>query len=238
MTERKKILIVEDDPQLRRLLRISLESTGFPVVEAASVREAIRQSKDYVPELVILDLGLPDGSGIDFLRDLRGWSSIPVIILSIQDDEDGKILALDTGANDYVTKPFSVNELLARIRVLLRPRESAKLEQMDQVFCVGSLRVDVARRLVTVDGREARLTSTEFHLLQLFLENSGRVLTHKQILKEIWGPHQTDEVHYLRVYIGALRKKVERDPQNPSLILTEPGVGYRLKTPPDFELSP
>jgi two-component system KDP operon response regulator KdpE len=220
------VLVVEDEPQVRRFLRASLASHGYRVVEANGYREAEQLATSHNPELFLLDLGLPDGDGIELTRSLRGWTRAPIIVVSARGREEDKVKALDAGADDYLTKPFGVNELLARLRVALRharasPQESPVLE-------VGPLRIDLARREVTVEGREVRLTPTELKLLALLARNAGKVLTHRHILREVWGPNAT-EVHYVRVHMAELRKKIEADPARPRLLVTEVGVGYRLR---------
>jgi len=219
------VLVIDDELQIRRFLRISLEANGYQVHEAATFAAGLAAAAQLRPDLLILDLGLPDGEGLDLLRRLREWSSLPTIVLSARMSDADKVAALDSGADDYLTKPFSVPELLARLRVALRHAQPAT---SDPVFRTGSLAVDLAARLVTVDGAPVKLTPTEYALLRLLVQHAGRVLTHRQILKEVWGPQYVDETHYLRVYFGQLRQKLEANPALPALILTEPGVGYRL----------
>ncbi len=223
------VLIIDDEPQIRRLLTVTLEANGFRVVSAVSGQEGVCLAAQHRPALVILDLGLADVSGQEVLRRLREWSNVPVIILSVQDDERGKVAALDNGADDYVTKPFNSAELLARLRVALR---HAVRPDEESVFQSGRLVVDLANRRVTVSGREISFTATEYKLLRLFVRHAGKVLTHRQILREVWGPGAEQQTHYLRVYVAHLRVKLEPDPSRPTLILTEPGVGYRLKPEP------
>ncbi len=224
------VLVVEDEPQVRRFLRASLLSHGYRLVEAGGVREAEQLATSHGPDLFLLDLGLPDGDGIELTRSLRGWTRAPIIVLSARGREEDKVSALDAGADDYLTKPFGVNELLARLRVALRhvraqPEEPAVVE-------AGPLRVDLQRREVTIGGREAHLTPIEFRLLALLARNAGKVLTHRQILREVWGPNAA-EAHHVRVHMAELRKKVEADPARPRLLITEVGVGYRLRDRPD-----
>jgi two-component system KDP operon response regulator KdpE len=219
------VLVVEDEPHVRRFLRAALASHGYRLVEAGSVRDAEQLAPSHNPDLYLLDLGLPDGDGIDLARRLRTWTRAPIIVLSARGREEDKVKALDAGADDYLTKPFGTNELLARLRVALR---HAHAGPGDPVFEAGALRVDLARREVTVEGREVRLTPTEFRLLALLARNAGKVLPHRHILKEVWGPAAT-EVHYVRVHMAELRKKIEAEPARPRLLLTEPGVGYRLR---------
>jgi two-component system KDP operon response regulator KdpE len=222
------VLVVEDEAQMRRFLRASLGSHGFSVVEAATGAEAIALATSHNPEVVLLDLGLPDTDGLDLTRRLREWSVVPIIVLSARGREEDKVMALDAGADDYLTKPFGVNELLARIRVALRHAALAG-GAADPVLQVGGLRIDQPRREVTLDGRELRLTPLEYRLLALLAQNAGRVLTHRHILKQVWGPGHVEDTHYLRVYMAQLRRKLEPDPAQPRLLLTEPGVGYRLR---------
>ena len=219
------VLVVDDEPQIRRLLTVSLEANGYRILPAVTGQEGLVLAAQHRPDLVILDLGLPDLSGQEILRRLREWSNTPVIILSVQDDEAGKVAALDAGADDYVTKPFNTAELLARLRVALR---HTSRQDEAAVFQAGNLVVDLATRRVTVGGREIKLTVTEYNLLRLFVRHAGKVLTHRQILREVWGPGHDNDTHYLRVYIAHLRDKLEADPAQPRHLITEPGVGYRL----------
>lgn len=219
------VLIIDDEVQIRRLLRANLEANGYRVLEAATGQEGITQAAQCRPDVVILDLGLPDMDGVTVLKRLREWSRVPVVVLSVRDREEDKVAALDNGADDYVTKPFSTGELLARLRVAQRHAQpGAELS----VFRAGQLEVDLTARLVRLKGREVRLTATEYSLLRLFIQHAGKVLTHRQILREVWGPNAIEQTHYLRVYIAHLREKLEADPSRPRLIVTEPGVGYRL----------
>ena len=220
------VLVVEDEPQVRRFLRAALSSRGYRLLEAATAREAEQLATSHLPDLLLLDLGLPDRDGIELTRALRGWTRAPIIVLSARGREEDKVHALDAGADDYLTKPFGVNELLARIRVALR--HAQQLPAAGPVLEVGPLRVDLARREVAVEGREVRLTPTEFRLLELLARNPGRVLTHAHILREIWGPGST-QAHLVRVHMAELRRKIEPDPARPRLVLTEVGVGYRLR---------
>lgn len=222
-----RILVIDDEVQIRRLLRIGLEAQGFQIFEAETGAAGIQSATQVRPELVILDLGLPDMGGIDVLKNIRGWSQVPVIILSVQEGESDKIEALDAGADDYITKPFGMGELMARIRVALRAPASSEAKS---IYRSGRLEVDLAAHVVKISDLEIKLTHTEFDLLALLIRHAGKVLTHKQILREIWGPNQENETHYLRVYMGSLRKKIEADSSDPQLIVTEPGVGYRLKS--------
>jgi two-component system KDP operon response regulator KdpE len=222
------ILVVEDELQMRRFLRASLTSHGFAVVEAATASEAVALATSHNPEVILLDLGLPDDDGIALTRRFREWSHAPIIVISARGRETDKVEALDAGADDYLTKPFGASELLARIRVALRHARQAG-GSAEPLLEIGSLRVDLARREVTIEGREVRLTPIEYRLLVLLAQNAGKVLTHRQILKEVWGPGHTEDTHYLRVYMAQLRRKIEGDPAQPRLLTTEPGVGYRLR---------
>ena len=222
------VLVVEDEPQMRRFLRACLTSHGYRLVEAANAREVEQLLPSHNPEVVLLDLGLPDGDGIDLTRRLREWTRVPIVVVSARGREEDKVLALDAGADDYLTKPFGVNELLARLRVALRHARREGSGPDSPVIEAGGLRVDLERREVSVDGREVKLTPIEFRLLAFLALNAGKVLTHRQILEEVWGPGYAAQSHYVRVHMAELRKKVEADPARPRLILTELGVGYRL----------
>ncbi len=218
-------LIIDDEVQIRRLLRVPLEAENYEVVEAGSGQEGLLEIANRKPAVVLLDLGLPDMDGLDVLKRLREWSEVPVLILSVRDDEAGKVAALDAGAEDYVIKPFSTPELLARLRVAQRKTRPA--EEVS-VFKQGDLLVDLTARSVTRAGREIKLTATEYALLRLFVKHPGRVLTHRYILREVWGPKSEEHRQYLRVYVTHLRQKIEPDPVKPELIKTEPGIGYRF----------
>jgi len=224
-SEKPLVLIVDDEPQIRRLLTVTLEANAYRVLAAASGQEGVVLAAQHRPALVILDIGLPDLSGQEVLRRLREWSNAPVIVLSVQDDEKGKVAALDAGADDYVTKPFNTDELLARLRVALR--RSTKTEEAAVVYA-RNLVVDMSTRRVTVSGKEVKLSKIEYDLLRLLARHAGKVLTHRQILQEVWGPGHENDTHYLRVYIAHLREKLETNPESPELILTELGVGYRF----------
>jgi two-component system KDP operon response regulator KdpE len=223
--EKLQVLVVDDEVQIRRFLRISLEAGGYHVHEAGTGKEAIFIAAKVRPDLIILDLGLPNTDGVTMLKQLREWTKTPVIILSVRDADADKVAALDAGADDYLTKPFSTEELLARLRVALRHTQP---EPDLRLFTTNELQVDLTRRLVTVRGEPVKLTPTEYALLRLLVQHAGRVLTHRQILKEVWGPAYIDENHYLRVYFSQLRQKLEENPALPKYLLTEPGVGYRL----------
>ena len=226
-----RILVVEDEVPLRRFLRATLSSRDYALLEAGSVREAEQLLTSGRPDLVLLDLQLPDGDGVDFARAIREWTQVPVIVVSARGREEDKVRALDAGADDYLTKPFGVDELLARIRAALRRAARAAGGPDGPVLEAGPLRVDLARREVRVGDREVRLTPIEFRILALLARNAGRVLTHRQILREVWGPGHDDEVHYVRVHMAELRKKIEAEPARPRLLLTDPAVGYRLREP-------
>jgi two-component system KDP operon response regulator KdpE len=218
-------LVIDDEPQIRRLLQITLEAKGYKVFEAATGQQGLLDAAQRRPDIVILDLGLPDLDGVTVLKRLREWSKVPVLVLSVRDREQDKIAAFDAGADDYVTKPFGTGELLARLRVAQR---HAHPSPETAVFRSGRLELDFVRRIVQVAGKEVRLTATEYSLLTLLARNAGRVLTHRQLLTEVWGPQAVEQTHYLRVYLAHLREKLEADPAKPELLITEPGVGYRL----------
>jgi two-component system, OmpR family, KDP operon response regulator KdpE len=219
------VLVIDDELQMRRLLRACLEGNGYRVLEASSGQEAITQAAQHPPDIIILDLGLPDLDGLAVLKRLREWSRVPVVVLSVRDREEDKVAALDNGADDYVTKPFGTGELLARLRAAHRHALPAA---ESPVFRAGDLEVDLTARVVKLKGQQVKLTATEYSLLRIFEQHAGKVLTHRQILKEVWGPNYTDQTHYLRVYIAHLREKLETDLSKPRLITTESGVGYRF----------
>ena len=223
-----RVLVVDDELAIRRFLRASLSAQGYQIFEAASGREGLEAAATVRPDLIILDLGLPDLEGVEVTRRLREWSKIPVLILSVRGQEEEKIAALDAGADDYLTKPFSMGELLARMRVAMR---HAAQPAEDPVVTVGDLTVDVARRLTTVGGREIALTPVEYSLLKTLAVHVGRVMTHGQLLREVWGPGYVSDGNLLRVNVSKLRHKIELDPARPRYIVTEPGVGYRLQAP-------
>jgi two-component system, OmpR family, KDP operon response regulator KdpE len=222
------VLIIEDEPQMRRFLRAALESHDYRPVEAATAREGLAQASGRNPDVILLDLGLPDGDGIDLTRTIREWSRTPIIVLSARGQEQDKIAALDAGADDYLTKPFAAGELMARLRVALRHGAQPE-EARDPVYAADDLRVDLGRRQVWVGDAEVHLTPLQYKLLAVLVRHAGQVLTHRRLLKEVWGPNVTEHTHYLRVYMAQLRHKLERDPARPRLLLTESGVGYRLK---------
>jgi two-component system KDP operon response regulator KdpE len=222
----QRVLIVDDENAIRRYLRAALGAQGFSIVEAANGQEAINAVVSNHPDLIILDLGLPDVDGIEVTRRLREWSQTPIIILSVREAEHDKISALDAGADDYLTKPFSTGELMARMRVALR-RQGSKPD--DSILQVDDLKMDVARRLVTVGDTQISLTPTEYEILRLLLQNAGKVMTHRQLLRQVWGTAYESEMHILRVNISNLRRKIEPDPSRPHYLLTEPGVGYRIR---------
>jgi two-component system, OmpR family, KDP operon response regulator KdpE len=220
------VLIIDDEIQMRRLLRVTLEGNGYRVFEAASGQEGLVEAAQRRPDMVVLDLGLPDMDGQAVLQRLREWSEAPVLVLSVREGEEDKVAALDHGADDYMNKPFSTAELLARLRAA---RRRAQPVADNVVFHSGHLQVDLSSRLVKVKGREVKLTPTEYGLLRLLVRNAGKVVTHRQILKEVWGPNYGEQTHYLRVYMAHLREKLEENASRPELLLTEPGVGYRLQ---------
>lgn len=222
-----KILIIEDEPQIRRFVRAALTAQNFQVFEAESGQQGLTEAATRKPDMVILDLGLPDMDGVEIVRRLREWTAIPIIVLSARAMESAKIATLDEGADDYLSKPFGMGELLARIRVALR--RSAGGRGLDPgEFALANLKVDLARRHVYVDGTEIHLTPIEYRLLSVLVRNAGRVMTHRQLLREVWGPTHSEDSHYLRIYMAQLRHKLERDPTQPRLLLTEAGVGYRF----------
>jgi two-component system KDP operon response regulator KdpE len=224
----QRALVVDDEISIRRYLRATLTSQGFVVYEAASGEEAINAVLASRPDIIILDLGLPDFDGVEVTRRLREWSQTPIIILSVREAENDKIAALDAGADDYLTKPFSTGELMARIRVAFRKLGKAP---DDPVLQVDALRMDLPHRIVTIENREISLTPTEYDLLRIMLQNAGKVITHQHLLRQVWGTAYESEMHLLRVNISNLRAKLEPDPARPTYIHTEPGVGYRLKAP-------
>lgn len=223
-----RILVVDDEPQIRRFLRPALAAAGYEVIEAENGTDALKAVATAGPELVILDLGLPDMDGKEVITSLRGWSEIPIIILSARDRETEKIAALDLGADDYIEKPFTIGELTARIRTAMRHRGTAS--KVPSVVASDGLVIDMVQRMVQRDGKSIRLTPKEYDLLTLLAHHAGRVVTHRTLLTSVWGPAHEEDMHYLRVFIGQLRQKIERDPAQPKIVQTEPGVGYRLSS--------
>ncbi|MGE5508633.1 MAG: response regulator [Chitinophagales bacterium] len=221
----RRILVIDDEPQIRRLLKVALTAHGYQVDDVPTGQEGLNQAAVLHPDLILLDLGLPDLDGVEVVRRLREWSAVPVIVLSVREQEADKVGALDAGADDYLTKPFGMGELLARLRVALRRNEP---KEEEPVLTLGSLMIDRARRVVTVDGRKVRLTPTEYEILKTLAHDVGRVITNRQLLRSVWGPGYENETHYLRVYVGQLRRKLEKNPSRPEHLLTEPAVGYRL----------
>jgi two-component system KDP operon response regulator KdpE len=221
------VLVVDDEAAVRRFLRATLPNQGYRLIECETGEQALVEASTRGPDLILLDLGLPDLDGVEVTRRLREWTAIPVIVLSARGQENDKIEALDAGADDYLTKPFGMGELLARMRVALRHRDVDGEEE--SVFEVGELKVDLGARRVFVRGAEVHLTRTEYRLLALLVRHAGKVVTHRQLLKDVWGPGSADQTHYLRVYMGTLRHKIEEDPARPRYLTTEIGVGYRLK---------
>jgi two-component system KDP operon response regulator KdpE len=223
------ILLIEDEPQMRRFLRAALGAQDYRLVEATTARDGLAQAASRNPDVILLDLGLPDRDGLEVARELREWSATPIIVLSARGREQDKVAALDLGADDYLTKPFGVEELLARIRVALRHAALPPGAPPEPVFQAGDVRVDLVRREVRRGDQEVHLTPTEYKLLTLLVRHAGKVLTHRQLLKEVWGTTYADQSHYVRVYMAQLRQKLEADPARPRLLVTEPGVGYRLR---------
>jgi two-component system, OmpR family, KDP operon response regulator KdpE len=221
------VLVVEDEPQMRRFLRASLGAEGYRIREAWTVADGVREAAAEHPDAILLDLGLPDGDGLDLVRRVREWSTVPIVVVSARGREDEKVAALDAGADDYLPKPFGTKELLARLRVALRHARAAA-SPAGPVLVAGPLRMDLERHEAWVEGRSVRLTPIEWRLLAHLARHAGKVLTHAQILREVWGPNASTQSHYVRVYMAELRKKLEPDPSRPRLLLTEPGVGYRL----------
>jgi two-component system KDP operon response regulator KdpE len=221
-------LIVEDEPQIRRFVRMALEGEGWVVHQSECLKRGLIDAGTRTPDLIVLDLGLPDGDGMQLIRDVRGWSPVPIIVLSARIDEGDKIAALDAGADDYLTKPFGIGELLARVRAALR-RQHKGIAHASSSVSFGKVEVDLQKRQVHRDGQPVHLTPTEYKLLSVLLANMGRVVTAPQLLREVWGPSNTDNGHYVRIYMGHLRQKLEEDPAQPRHLLTETAVGYRLQ---------
>ena len=227
MNNSPTIIVIEDEAQIRRFLRTSLTSEGYQLIEAETGKQGLTEAGTRKPDLIILDLGLPDMDGVEVVKELRTWSSVPIIILSARSQESDKISALDAGADDYLVKPFGIGELLARIRVALRHMPITENEE-EGIFSVDELQVDMIHRKITVGGVEVHLTPIEYRLLSVLIKHAGKVLTHQLLLKEVWGPNYVERAHYLRIYMGTLRHKLEKDPARPRFLLTEVGVGYRL----------
>ena len=227
------ILLIEDEPQMRRFLRVTLQSHGYDLIESPSGQDGLAQATTRNPDVILLDLGLPDIDGLEVLLKIREWSQVPVIILSAREQEQDKIRALDAGADDYLTKPFGAGELVARIRVATRHKTMQQVGQAEPVFILNTLRVDLAGRHVFLKDAEVHLTPIEYRLLAYFIKNAGKVVTHTQLLKEVWGPAYINQPHYVRVYMGMLRHKLEEDPSRPRFFINEPGIGYRLRYEPE-----
>jgi two-component system KDP operon response regulator KdpE len=228
LTRRPIVLLIEDEPEIRRFLRATLVSHGYRLFEAVTGEEGLREAEVRQPDIIVLDLGLPDIDGLDVIRRLRAWTGVPIIVLSARGQEADKITALDKGADDYVSKPFGVGELLARIRASLRNAERTVREVGEPSFTVGELHVNLTQRRVLVSGQDVHLTPLEYRLLTTLVKHAGKVLTHRQLLRDVWGPPYADQAHYLHVYMAQLRRKIETDSTQPRYLLTEPGVGYRL----------
>jgi len=222
------VVLIEDEPQIRRFLRATLSGQGYRLFEAATGADGLVEVGSRQPDVIIIDLGLPDMDGVDVIRRLREWTAVPIIVLSARGQERDKVTALDAGADDYVSKPFGASELVARIRVALRHAAGASHEADEAAFKVGELQVDRLRRHVSLGGTEVRLTPTEYKLLTTLIRHAGKVVTHQQLLREVWGPAHTEQAHYVRIYMAHLRHKLEAEPARPRYLLTEPGVGYRL----------
>lgn len=229
MSQEVTILLIEDEPEIRRFLRTTLPAHGFHIHEAATAYDGLTQAKAWNPDLILLDIGLPDFEGTEVIRQVREWTATPIVVLSARDQEQAKVAALDLGADDYITKPFGVNELLARVRTALR-HAARTGDGGESVFVLGDLKVDLGRRQVFASEKEVHLTPIEYKLLTTLIQYAGKVLTHRQLLKEVWGPLHVDEGHYLRVYMRQLRNKLELNPAHPRYLMTELGVGYRLRT--------
>lgn len=226
MMKFKKVLVVDDESSIRKFLRVCLEHENYDVIEASSAQEGLQELISQRAELVILDLGLPDLSGQDLIAKIRSWSQVPILVLTAQEDENAKAEVLDSGADDYLTKPFSVPELMARIRVA--ERHNLKTQNESPIFKTGQLEVNLAERCVYLANHEVHLTATEYALLKCLVQHAGRVVTHRQLLKDVWGPHSIEHTQYLRVYMGHLRKKLEPTPESTKILVNEPGIGYRL----------
>jgi len=231
--DKELILLIEDEPQMRRFLRITLQIQGYRLIESATARDGLMQATTRNPDVVLLDLGLPDLDGLEVTKRLREWNQTPIIVISAREQEQDKVKALDAGADDYLTKPFNASELLARIRVALRHAARQNTDKNEPVFTLRNLRVDLAQRQVFVSDKEVHLTPIEYKLLMVLVRHAGKVITHTQLLKEVWGPAHINEVQYLRVYMTQLRHKLETDPARPRFLMNEPGIGYRLKYEPE-----
>jgi two-component system KDP operon response regulator KdpE len=231
--EKELILLIEDEPQMRRFLRITLQSQGYRLVESETGSDGLFQAASRNPDVVLLDLGLPDIDGLEVTARLREWTATPIIVISAREQEQDKVKALDAGADDYLTKPFNAGELLARIRVALRHALRDRSGRHEPVFALDNLRVDLAQRQVFLDDKEVHLTPIEYKLLMVLIRHAGKVITHRQLLIEVWGPAHANEVQYLRVYMTQLRHKLEADPARPRFFMNEPGIGYRLKYDPE-----
>ena len=231
--DKELILLIEDEPQMRRFLRVTLQSQGYRLIEAETGEDGLIQAAGRNPAVILLDLGLPDMDGLEVTEKLREWSATPIIVISAREQERDKVRALDAGADDYLTKPFGADELMARIRVSIRHMSRLQAGQESPVFQVGELRIDFARRQVLLAGEEVHLTPIEYRLLTTLIRYADRVVTHNQLLREVWGPKQANQVHYLRVYMAQLRQKLESDPARPRFFLNEPGIGYRFKSGDD-----
>jgi two-component system KDP operon response regulator KdpE len=227
--DKELLLLIEDEPQMRRFLRVTLQNHGYRLIEVPSGKEGLIQATTRNPDVVLLDLGLPDMDGLEVTKSLREWSEVPIIVISAREQEEDKIRALDAGADDYLTKPFGAGELLARIRVALRHKILLQTTQKDPVFILDSLKVDLAARQVFVNEKEIHLTPIEYRLLAVLIKNAGKVITHSHLLKEVWGPVYGSQTQYLRVYMTQLRRKLESNPAQPKFLINEPGIGYRLK---------
>jgi two-component system KDP operon response regulator KdpE len=231
--EKELILLIEDEQQMRRFLRITLQSQGYRLVEAATGNEGLLQAASRNPDIVLLDLGLPDMDGLEVTNRLREWTQTPIIVISAREQEQDKVKALDAGADDYLTKPFNANELMARIRVAVRHSVRGRSGRSEPVFTIDNLRVDLSQRQVFLDNKEVHLTPIEYKLLMVLVRHAGKVITHRQLLTEVWGAAHVNEVQYLRVYMTQLRHKLEKDPARPRFLMNEPGIGYRLKFDPE-----
>jgi two-component system, OmpR family, KDP operon response regulator KdpE len=224
-TEKEKILIIDDEKEIRKLLRVTLSAHNFLVEESENGNSGVTKAAFFKPDLILLDLSLPDIDGLDVLRRIREFSKMPIIILSVRENENGKIVALDSGADDYVTKPFGIGELLARIRAAIR---HSKVEINEPVIVFDNITIDLIKRTIKVGKNEIKLSPTEFDILKILAQNKEKIVTQKYLLEKVWGPAYLNESHYLRIYIGQIRKKIEKDPARPEHLLTEPGIGYRL----------